>query len=220
MWNAGLYEAQVGIKIARRNINNLRYADDTCIYHAGCLHSLVAQRVKHLPAMWKTWVWLLGWEDPLEKEMATHSSILAWKIQWTEKPGGLNSMGSQRVGHDWATSLSHRWHYPNGRKWRGPKETLDEGEKGEWKGWLKTQHSKNKDHDIWSYHFTVNRWGKNANSERLFSWAPKSLRMLTVAVKLKKTLAPWKKSNDKLSILKSRGIDLPTKVHIVRLWFF
>ena len=69
--------------------------------------SLVAQRLKHLPAMRKTWVRSLGWEDPLEKEMATHSSIPAWRIPWTEEPGGLQSTGSQRVGHDWATSLTH-----------------------------------------------------------------------------------------------------------------
>ena len=62
--------------------------------------SLVAQRVKHLPTMQETQVRSLGWEDPLEKEMATHSSTLAWKIPWTEKPGRLQSMGSQRVGHD------------------------------------------------------------------------------------------------------------------------
>ena len=51
--------------------------------------SLVAQMIKHLPAMWETWVQSLGWEDPLEKEMATHSSTLAWKIPWTEEPGRL-----------------------------------------------------------------------------------------------------------------------------------
>ena len=56
--------------------------------------------VKHLPAMWETWVLSLGREDPLEKEMATHSSTLAWKIPWTEEPGRLQSTGSQRVGHD------------------------------------------------------------------------------------------------------------------------
>ena len=56
--------------------------------------------VKHLPAMLETWVQFLGREDPLEKEMATHSSIFAWKIPWTEEPGRLQSMGSQRVGHD------------------------------------------------------------------------------------------------------------------------
>ena len=62
--------------------------------------SLEAQLVKNLPAMWETWVQPLGWEDPLEKAMATHPSTLAWKILWTEKPGRLQSKGSQRVGHD------------------------------------------------------------------------------------------------------------------------
>ena len=62
--------------------------------------SLVAQRLKHLPAMRETWARSLGREDPLEKEMATHSSILAWRIPWTQEPGGLQSMGLQRVGHD------------------------------------------------------------------------------------------------------------------------
>ena len=62
--------------------------------------SLEAQMVKNLPAMQETWVQSLGQEEALEKEMATHSSILVWKIPWTEEPGGLQSMGSQRVGHD------------------------------------------------------------------------------------------------------------------------
>ena len=62
--------------------------------------SLVAQRIKHLPAMQETWVQSLGQEDPLEKEMATHSSTLAWTIPWREEPGGLQSMGSQRVRHN------------------------------------------------------------------------------------------------------------------------
>ena len=62
--------------------------------------SLVAQRLKHLSAIQETWVRSLGWEVPLEKEMATHSSILAWRIPWMEEPGGLQSTGSQRVGHD------------------------------------------------------------------------------------------------------------------------
>ena len=62
--------------------------------------SLVVQRVKHLPSMQETWVQSLGGEDPLEKEMATHSSIIAWKTPWMEKPDGLQSMELQRVGHD------------------------------------------------------------------------------------------------------------------------
>ena len=74
---------------------------------------LEAQRVKRLPAMQETWVWSLGQEDPLEKEMATHSSILAWIILWIEEPVRLQSTGSQRVGHDWATSL-HLFREGNG----------------------------------------------------------------------------------------------------------
>ena len=70
-------------------------------------HTLVAQTVKRLPTMWETWVWSLGQEDPLEKEMATHSSTLAWKIPWTEEQCKLQSTGLQRVGHDWAMSLKH-----------------------------------------------------------------------------------------------------------------
>ena len=66
--------------------------------------SLVAQMVKCLPAMLETWVWSLGWEDPLEKEMSTYSSILAWKIPWMEEPGRLQSTWLQRVGHNWSTS--------------------------------------------------------------------------------------------------------------------
>ena len=60
----------------------------------------MAQLEKNLLAMWENWVQSLGWEDPLEKEMATHSSTLAWRITWREEPGRVQSMGSQRVGHD------------------------------------------------------------------------------------------------------------------------
>ena len=66
--------------------------------------SLVAQLVKSLSAVQQNWVWSLCWEDPLEKEKATHSSILAWRIPWTEEVGGLLSMGLRRVGHDWVTN--------------------------------------------------------------------------------------------------------------------
>ena len=81
--------------------------------------SLVAQLVRNLPAVQETQVWSLGREDPLEKGVATHSDTLAWRIPWTEEPGGLQSMGSQRVGHNCATNfcfqfssvhlLSHVW---------------------------------------------------------------------------------------------------------------
>ena len=75
-----------------------------CIFRKFFGVSLVALMVKNLPAMQETWVWSLGQEDPLEKEMATYSSILVWRIPWTEEPGRLLSMGSQRVGRDRATN--------------------------------------------------------------------------------------------------------------------
>ena len=76
-----------------------RGANISCRYRASWA-SLVAHTVKNLPAMQETSVPSLGWEDPLEKGMTTHSSILAWEIPWTEEPGGLESMGSQRVRHN------------------------------------------------------------------------------------------------------------------------
>ena len=79
--------------------------------------SLVAQTVKHLPAMRETWVRFLGQEDPLEKGMAIHSSTLAWKIAWMEEPDRLQSMGSQRVRHDWATSHTHSLTRYSGLPW-------------------------------------------------------------------------------------------------------
>ena len=104
MRNAGLEEAQAGIKIAGRNINNLRYADDT---------TLMAETEEELKSL-----------------------LMKVKVE-SEK------------------------------------------------SWLKAQHSENEDHDIWSYHFMGSRWGNSGNSVRLFFWAPKSLRMLTAAMKLK-----------------------------------
>ena len=76
----------------------------------------MGQTVKRLPTMWETQVRSLGQEDPLEKEMANHSSTLAWKIPQTEEPGRLQSMGSQRVGHDQATSLSLSFHILIGKR--------------------------------------------------------------------------------------------------------
>ena len=85
------------------------------------LTSLMAQIVKRLPTMWETRVRSLGQEDPLEKEMATHSSVLAWKISWMEEPGGLQSVGWQSVRHDQVTSLHftmvHQTESPQGTFW-------------------------------------------------------------------------------------------------------
>ena len=91
-----------------------------------CWASLVAQTVKHLSAMQETWVQSLGWEDPLEKEMAAHSSILAWKIPWTAEPARLQFMGSQRVRHDWVTSL----HFLCVTLWLGANQWLAEAKPG------------------------------------------------------------------------------------------
>ena len=92
-----LIETSTGAVLAHRS----QFANPYSISWA----SLVVQTVKNLPATWETQAQNLSWQDPLEKGMATHSSILAWRIPWTEEPGGLQSMGSQRVRHDWATNL-------------------------------------------------------------------------------------------------------------------
>ena len=89
MWNARLDAAQAGIKISGRKINNFRYADDTIFMAEFLYDSLVVQTKNDLSEMQETWVQCLGQEDPLEKEMATHSSILAWEISWMEEPGRL-----------------------------------------------------------------------------------------------------------------------------------
>ena len=87
----------------------------------------MAQWVKNLPViqeMQETWVWSLGQEDPLKEGMATHSSILAWRITWTEKPGGLQSTGSQRVRHSWSNwACTHACH-TNGPLTQGQSESI------------------------------------------------------------------------------------------------
>ena len=85
--------------------DNLLEKDRQPIQYSGA--SLVAQTIGNPPAMQETWVQSLGWEDALQEGMATHSSILAWRIPWTEEPDGLQSMGSQRVGHDQAIKQQH-----------------------------------------------------------------------------------------------------------------
>ena len=82
------------------------------IYHSQDMAFHVAQTGKNLPAMQETGVRSLSWEDPLEKGMATHSSILAWRIPWTETPGRLQSMGLHRVRHNWATNTHKIWNHP------------------------------------------------------------------------------------------------------------
>ena len=92
-WWAAVY----GVAQSQTRLKRLSSSSSRLFYSRA---SLVAQRLKCLPPMWESQVRSLGWEDPLEKEMATHSSVLDWRIPWTGEPGGLQSMGLQRVGHD------------------------------------------------------------------------------------------------------------------------
>ena len=92
---------------------------------------------------------------------------------------------SRSPGEISITSDMQMIYHPYGRKRRGTEEPLAEGERGEWKSWLNTQHSKNDNHGIRSHLFMANRWGNNGNSETLFFRAPKSLQMVTAAMKLK-----------------------------------
>ena len=111
--------------------------------------SLVAQMVKNLPAIWETQDWFLGQEDILEKGMANHSSILAWGIAWTEEPGRLQSMGSRRVGQDWATSLSLFTFMHWRRKWQPTPVLLPGESQGREPGGLLSMGSHRVRHD-WS----------------------------------------------------------------------
>ena len=100
-------------------------------------------------------------------------------------------------------------------------QPLDESERGEWKSWLKTQHSVNENQVIQSHHFMANRWGNNGNSDSLFSWAPKSLQMVTSVLKLKRHMLLGRKAMTNLdSMLKSRDIILPTKFCLVKTMVF
>ena len=107
---------------------------------------------------------------------------------------------------------------PYGRKQR-TKEPLEEGERREWKSWLKTQHSENEDHGIWSHHFMANRWRKSSNRDRFYFLGLQNHCGWWLQPQVK-TLTPRKKSYDKLSILKSRDIILTTKVCLVKAMVF
>ena len=107
-----------------------------------------------------------------------------------------------------------RWYHSNSRKWRGTNERLDKGETGEWKCWLKTQHSKNIDHGIWSHHFMANRWGNNG-------WLYFSGLQNHCSHEIKRRLLLGRKVMTSLdSIFKCRDITLPTNVHLVKAMVF
>ena len=128
----------------------------------------MAQTVKHLSTMRETQVWSLGWEDPLEKEMAIHSSTIAWKIPWTEEPGRLQSMGSQGVGHNWVTSLrSSKQHRAKANR------ILPRGRTGHSKHPHPTTQEK-------TLHMDITRWS-TLKSDWLYSLQPKIEKLYTVS---------------------------------------
>ena len=107
------------------------------------------------------------------------------------------------------------------RQWRRTEEPLDESERGEWKSWLKTQHSENEDHGIWSHHFMANRWRNNGNSDRLYFLGSKVTADGDCSYEIKRHLFLGRKAMTNLdSILKSRDIILPTKVHLIKAMVF
>ena len=113
-----------------------------------------------------------------------------------------------------------RWYHPHGRKWRGTKELLDEGEKGEWKSWLKTQFSKNEDHGIQSHHFMADRCGNNGNSDSIFVGS-KITADGDCSHEIKRCLLSGREAMTSLdSILESTDITLPTKVRLVKAMVF
>ena len=138
--------------------------------------SLVAQTVKHLPIVWDTWFRSLVWEDPLEKEMATHSSILAWKIPWTEEPGVLQSKGSQRVGHDWATTFQETQtgalYQPRGVGWGGRWVGVSKGREYMCTyGWLILRFDRKQQNSLKQLSFNKKRnWKKELPKANLVSW--------------------------------------------------
>ena len=157
----------------------------------------------HLPASWETCMQVKKQQLELDREQRTGSKlgkeyvkticchpIYLTSMQSTlcEMPGWMNHKLESRLPREISITSDMQMTPSYGRKQRGTKEPLDKGERGEWKSWLKTQCSKNKDHNIQSHHFMANRWAKKWKQWRiLFSGVPKSLQMVTAAMKLKDT---------------------------------
>ena len=138
-----------------------------------------------------------------------------------EMLGWLNHKLESRLPGEIQQSQICRWYHSNSRKQRGTKEPLDEGERGEWKSWLKTQHLKNKYHGSWSHHFMANWWGKSGNCDRYSFLGSKITMDSDCTHRIKRCFLLGRKSVTKLdSILKSRDITLPTKVHLVKAMVF
>ena len=113
-----------------------------------------------------------------------------------------------------------RWHHPYGRKWRGTEEPLDESERGEWKSCLKTQHSRNENHSIWSLHFLANSWVKNGNRDFIFLHSKITADGDCSHGIKRHLLLGWKTMTNLDSILKSRDIICLQRSEYSKLWFF
>ena len=107
-WNQLIKQLDNYIIVLTISLYNNNYYKIEIVFQSSNLTgiTLVAQMIKNLPVMWDIWVWSLGQEDSLEKEMVIQSSILAWEIPWTEEPGGLQFMELQRITQDWATNTN------------------------------------------------------------------------------------------------------------------
>ena len=97
-----------------------------------------------------------------------HAYLTSMQSTSCQMPGWMKHKLESRLLGEISITSDMQWHHPNGRKWRGTKKLLDASERGQWKSWCKTQHSKNEDHDIWSHHFMANRWVDSGNSVRLY----------------------------------------------------
>ena len=136
-----------------------------------------------------------------------------------EMPGWMKHKLKSRLLEETSITQIHRWHHPYGRKQR-TKEPLNWSERGEWKSWLKTQHSENEDHGIQSHHCMANRWKNNGNSDRLYLLGSKITVDGDCSHEIKRYLLLGRKVMKPRQDIKSRDITLPTKVHLVKLWFF
>ena len=136
-----------------------------------------------------------------------------------EMPGWVNHKLKSRFWEKYQQPQICRWYHANGRKWRGTKESFDEGERGEWKNWLKTQHSENEDHGIWSHHFMAD--GETMEMVKCFIiLGSKITADSDYSHEVQRCLLGRKAMNHLDSIFKSRDITLLTKVQIVKARFF
>ena len=151
------------------------------------------------------------------KAMYCHPAYLTYMQSISCKmPGWMNHKLELRLPGEISTTWDVQWW----QNVKGTKEPLDESERGEWKRWLKTQHSKHQDHGIWSYNFMANRWGKSGQWQILFSWAKSTVDIITAVTKLRCLVLGRKAMINLDSVLKIRDITLLTKAHVVKAMIF